>query len=205
MSAAAPEAGRGTVWAQSHSVTAAPTRRLSRPSDRLSAFSRSLSPRSGSNPARVPASLGAPPPGLEHLVPIRGRLPAASCHCPGTSPVACTPLPGPASARPVGESRASEPGSPAASLSDWAQPTYNLCGLFSELSAAPAVHRALCWELGTPCGQDTWGYGGRGEALTWEGKMLETGIHNPWEGVARKRSTLVADALLQADSQAGRW
>lgn len=171
VSAAAPEAGRGTVWAQSHSVTAAPARRLSRPSDRLGAFSRSLSPRSGSSPARVPASLGAPPPGLEHLVPIRGRLPAASCHCPGTSPVACTPLPGPASARPVGESRASEPGSPAASLSDSGHSPRTTCVVCSVNCQRHLLCTGLCaGSWGHPVGRTHGATGGGGRHSPGRGR-----------------------------------
>lgn len=77
----------------------------------LDAFLRSLSPLVAAAPHVSPPPWVLPHPGLEGLVPIRERLLPASCHCPWPSPVACTPHPGPASARASWvRARASEPG-----------------------------------------------------------------------------------------------
>lgn len=126
------------------------------PSTLLSAFLRSLSLLSGGSPRTAPlASLGAPPTQIRRISFPSGRSSyPASCQCPWTGPVACTPAPrsclSGAGPQPSGWASAQGRGRPpAAWLSDWAQP---MCGLFVcsvNCQRTPAGYRALCWELGT--------------------------------------------------------
>lgn len=89
------EAQRGAVWAQSHCCPCcAHVQAFPWPSNLLSAFLRSLSLLSGSSPRTVPlASLGAPHPDLEDLVPTREKLLPRLLPLSLDQPVGCTPTP----------------------------------------------------------------------------------------------------------------
>lgn len=146
VSAVAPETHRGTVWTQSHCChRCARVHALAGPvtARRFPQVTESLV---AAAPARVPASLGAPPPGaggfsshqrkaptrllpLPLAQPCGLHAPPRSCLCKGL----------------VGESRGF-----GARLSGSGPNPGTACSVHSvNCQRAPAVHPALCRELGT--------------------------------------------------------